>query len=495
VEQNAGGFYRAIDIKYEFRSVIGGVTTTTKLINDVHQTSGFTVNPLFGSNGGALNQLYHLDTGVKTFTLNMNKDDELYLYGEVYVHDPNTTPYGVEITNAMNVGSYLKVSAPTITAPTSCAGLLAFEALSRCCEAIADQADALYSDYFGRTDTRTPYLANGPGSQRLVTNGFLLRGFPLTSAPAPAAGLTDTRKTLTANLRELYDSFDAEECLGMGLEQRGGRPVVRIEDRGHFYQDRESLRLGHVTGLKKSPYTELIYNTVQVGYDHWQSGAPNGLDEFNGQRTYNLPLTVQKKSYSIVSKLNAAGYLIEEARRDRYSETSTKEGKADSENFVICLRKTSAGYVSEKNEAFVPGSITGILSPSTAYNLPISPGRMLLKHGPWVKVCLEAQPTKRLLPGDIQGNTHLVSRMTGEAAPLDESAAVPIDSLGAPIILAELYEFTVRLRRGQIEALRAAPYGRISFLDSANQRLRGYLLKAEGEPQTGKTTFTLLRAA
>ena len=282
---------------------------------------------------------------------------------------------------------------------------------------------------------------------------------------------------------------------------------MRVEPRAYFYQAAEVLRLGRVAELKKSVYPELLFNEAQVGYAHWQSGAPNGLDEFNALRTYALPLTQLKKQYAAVSKVNAAGYLLEEARRDRYNAGATKEGKADAELFFICLRQVSATidpatglpvpatYVGARTDGFVAGTFGGILSPATAYNLPLSPGRMLRAHGPWLRAGLAAQTDKRLLPGKAEGNAHLRSRKVGEAAVLDEFLPVPVSDLPAPLVLAESYEFTVRLRRGQLTALAKNPHGRISFLDSQGRRKSGYLLRAERTPQGGRTTFTLLRAA
>lgn len=511
VVQVSGASFQAVDIKYHYRKN-GSPATATELITRVADTGPFprpvtATAPALVSR--SIDKSYQLNTGPRTFTETMEPGDRLYLYGEVFVHDFNGGPFLTEVLLSMGVGSYLKVSAPTTTASTTCAGLLVHEVLQRCCEAATDTRDAFYSEFYGRTDTRLPYQQDGPGAYRFVTNGFYLRGFPLLTAPAPAAGETDTRKGLSLSLDTAYEGFNAIDCLGQGIEQRDGKPVVRIEPRAYFYQSATVLELGAVNELKKGVCTDWLYNEAQVGYAHWQSGAPNGLDEFNGLRTYSLPLTQLKKTYTAVSTLNAAGYLIEEARRDRYAAGSTKEGKADAEPFVICVTYVPASidtsgplpvsvpahYASQTTQGFVAGSIGGILSADTAYNLPLAPGRMLRAHGPWLRAGLSAQTTKRLLLGKTEGNAHLVSQRTGEAAPLPEFADVPVTDLAAPLVLAEPYEFTVRLRRGQMARLKANPYGRISFLDGLGQRKAGYLLRAERAPQSGLTTFTLLRAA
>ena len=487
---SVAGKFEKVNIKYHFRKN-GDPATATDLIPPLGQSAPFAEQP---SGIAYINQYYELNTGVHTFVEPMVAGDRLYLYGEVYLHQWTASSYTMQVTCAMGVGSYLKVSAPTTTPATTCPGLLVHEAFTRICEAATDTRDAFYSDYFGRTDTRRPYLANGPGALRLLTSGFQLRGFPLPASPAPATGEIDPRKSLALSFDDLYAGCDATDCLGMGIEARNGRPVVRVEPRGYFYQPTETLRLGRVTDLKKRVYPDGLYNEAAVGYAHWQSGAANGLDEFNGRRTYALPLTQSRKIYTAISPLNAAGYLIEEARRERFIAGATKEGRADAEPFVICLRPTATGYVSEQREAFV-GPIAGILSPDTAYNLRLSPGRMLRAHAPYLRAGLAAQAGKRLLLGAVEGNAHLLSQLLTEPAPLDEFTSPALADLPAAVWLAETYEFTARVRRGQMRELRRAPYGLVSFLDSAGTRKSGYLLRAERTPQGGRTAFTLLRAA
>lgn len=498
ITQTSGAFFEEIDIKYEFETTRRGSFTNTRLLTFRRQSPNLNngnllpPKPAFPPSGD--DYRYRLDTGPRVFVVDMEPGDQAYLYGEIFVHEFSGSQYVTTVSAAMGVGSYLRVSAPTTTDPTSCVGLLVHEAFERCAEAATDQSPAFYSEFYGRTDTRRPYARDGAGALRMVTSGFQLRGFPLPSAPAPPAGETDARKSLNVAFNDLYDGLDAIDCLGQGVEERDGRPVVRVEPRGYFYQEAEVLRLGAVSALTKRVYPELLHNAAEFGYSHWQSGAPNGLDEFNGRRTYSLPLTQVKRTYAAVSTLNAAGYRIEEARRDRFADGATKEGKADAEPFLICLRRAGTGFVSERLESFTSAT-AGILSPATAYNLRLSPGRMLRAHGPWLRAGLAAQPTGRLLPGRAEGNAHLVSQRLDEAAPLDEFAAVPVAELASPLVLAETYEFTVRLRRGQMATLQRNPYGRISFVDGLGQRKSGYLLRAERTPQGGLTTFTLLRAA
>ncbi len=471
------------------RFVRGGVTEAHKIAPDFKQE---------GLDGDFAADLL---TGPQTFAADLKVGDAIFLYARYFVHDigglGTTFRYRTNLTATVRPGSYLRITALSTTPATNCQGLLAHEALQRLSEGMADAPGGFYSEHYGRPDTYPAYAADGPGALRLLTSGFLLRGFPLPDARVVVQAEADTSKPFTAAFRAVYDSLNAVDCLGAGFEQRGGRPTLRVEPRAYFFQPTETLRLGAVGGLTKAPYPPLIYNEVQAGYQRWQSGAAVGLDECNGSRTYAAPITQQKATYAALSPAVAAGYLIEQARRQRYLDGPNAEGPADNDLFLICLRREggTGRLVTEKAEAFA--RVTGTLAPATAYNLRLSPGRNLRRHGPFIRAGLvpQAAAGKRLLRGAVQGSDKLVTQLLGEAAPVDEHADVPLTDLAAPLFAAETYEFTARLRRQQLRRLSAAPYGLISFLDGAGQRKRGYLLKAEIEPATGKATFTLLRAA
>jgi hypothetical protein len=434
-----------------------------------------------------------------TYTFDLKVGDAIYLYADYYVHRLNATnldPYQATLTARIKAGSYLRITAESTTRETNCVGVYIYEALKHLVAAMTDGGE-FYSEYFGRTDTFPAYAVDGPGSRRFLTNGFCLRGFPLpTDFYAVADDGIDPRKPFTGSFSKVYSSLDAIDCLGLGIEQRNGKPTLRIEPRSHWFQSKESLSLGVVQNPSKTPYIPGFHNEVHVGYQRWQSGAAVGLDEFNGQRTYALPLTSQKATYSVLSDLITAGYLIEQTRRKQFVMGTNAEGNADQDLFLISLNRSASGQlITEKNEAF--SSVTGILSPETTYNLRLSPGRMLRQHGGFVRAGLAPQAAagKSLLLTKVEGNDKLTTQLRTEPALLDEHAPLAITDLAEPIYVAEQYEFTAKLRRQQVRRLMKNPYGRISFLDGKGQRKSGYVLKVECAPESGQASFTLLRAA
>jgi len=477
--------FKKVDAKFYLRIVSANGSQEVRLLDDLY------VDGLDGDYEGDI----IIPAQQHTYTL--VKGDAIYLFATYWVHDLTRNapdPYQATISAKMKAGSYLRITAESTTAETPCRGLYVHEALKRMVESMTDGQMGFYSEYYGRPDCLPAYAQDGPGALRLLTNGFGLRGFPLPiDAVVRGTNDTDPRKPLTASFQSLYNSLDAIDCLGAGIEQRNGKPTLRIEPRSFFFQDTEVVALGTVSGLVKAPYPSLQYSQVEVGYQHWQSGAQVGLDEPNGQRAYTTPLTQQKATYSILSEANTAGYLIEETRRQQYVLGTNKEGQADQELFLIRLRRQLGQLVTAKDEAF--SGVSGILARKSTYNLEDSPGRMVRRHGAWLRAGLAPQVAagKKLLRGEVQGNDKLVTQLLAESEPVDEHADVPLSELDGPRFVAETYEFTAKLRRHQVRALARSPYGQVSFLDRSGTRKRGYLLKMECEPASGQASFTLLR--
>jgi hypothetical protein len=415
-------------------------------------------------------------TGAQRFTFHLEKGDEVYLYARYYIHDVGGLGTGVRYRSTLDAtflpGAYFRFSAVTTTAATQTKGLLLYEACERLCQALTDEPEVFRSEFLGRTDLG--YAKDGPGALTMITGGFQVRGFPLLTDPAPAAGSLDLRKSLTTNWRELFDSLASVYGLGWGLEWAIGRKgdlieVIRVESLSYFYKDDVVLDLAEAFSLSetrtKVSATD-FYQVAEFGYDKWQSESVNGLDEYNAKRQWTTPLTVVKSTYSQISQLSASGTLLEATRRDRFDATATTDTGSDATNFLVCLlRDDLGGYVTERNQ--LATTLTGTLSPSTVYNLRLSPARMLRSdHGRALRAGLLPIPGAVVRATSGAGNGTLVSQLLGEPAPIAESADV--------------------LRR---------PTSRIRFRDERGDKREGWILdfKHVAEQETGD--FTLLLCA
>jgi|GEM_PF-2326631 len=480
---------RTIDIKYHFR-INGDPSTATVLATDSFTTA---------IDGNRYSHQFAIPP--TTIQATLNENDAVYLYAELYYHNPDTgiVTFNTTVYATLEQGSYLRITAVTQTAPTPCNGLLVYEALDRLSTALADTPDAFRSTYFGRTDTRIPYDEDGPGALALVAGGFQLRGFPTPFDASPTAPAPDSRKSLFASWRELYDSLAAIHGLGYGIErlQPTGKSVVRVEPMAYFYPAQVVLDL---TGLGPLDATAKVnaerhYNTVEVGYETWEPEGVNGLDEFNTKRQWTTPLTRIKNALTAVSRYITSGLRLELVRRQRYSETSTTDGATDNNNFLIALlRKDGGGFETERNQRFA--RLDGMLSPETVYNAIWSPARNLRNHGAALRAGLAplgGSAVVRFAFGE--GNNNVVSRLQTETADIAESADVLTDELAAPLWLPLDYTFTCPLTAPQAAQLFAQPYGRVRFLDAKSRPCEGWVLTVKHNAAKKEGDFTLLACA
>jgi hypothetical protein len=445
-----------------------------------------------------------LITGPQSFTINLQQGDTVELYARYYIHDiggaGTSIRYRSTLDGTLQPGSYFRMSAVTTTPPTDTQGLLLYEALERTCQALTDEIDVFRSDFFGRTDRG--YAVDGPGALTLYTGGFQVRGFPSLNAAPPVGDALDLRKSLYATWRTLFDSLAAVYGLGWGLEwainERGKLvQVIRVEPLAYFYPERVVLDLtgyGRLT-VKTTVSAAAHYQVAEIGYRQWQAQTLGGLDEFNASRQWTTPLTRTENTYSQLSELSASGTLLEATRRDRFDATATTDTSRDAVGFLVCLlRWGPTGYETERNQ--LATVLTGVISPSTVYNLRLRPSRVLRRgHGAVLRAGLKALRGALVRSTTGPGNGGLTCQLTDEPAPTTENADVPVAELPAPLWRPEQDTFTAPVSRDELHQLLRQPTGRVRYLDERGQRREGWILdfKHAATEQTGD--FTLLPCA
>lgn len=440
-------------------------------------------------------------TGARKFTFNLEKGDEVYLYARYFIHDiggPGTTfRYRTTLDATFLPGAYFRMSAITTTPASTTKGLLLYEACERLCQALTDEADVFRSDFLGRTDLG--YAVDGPGALTMVTGGFQVRGFPPLSDPAPTdSTTTDPRKTLTTDWREFFDSLAAVYGLGWGVEWAIGRSgklvqVIRVEPISYWYGTEVVLDLtesGILDDTRKVDQSR-HYQVVEMGYTTWQAEQVNGLDEFNTKRQWTTPLDVTDNKYSQLSQLATSGTLLEATRRDRYDATSTTDTGNDATNFLVCLlRDGVSSYVTERNQ--MATLLQGMLSPNTVYNLRLSPGRMLRRHGPVLQAGLQYQVRAQVRFTYGEGNTSMVSQLLGEPAPIVEGDNLDVPDLGQALWRAEQVEFNAPIQREQVPPVMNKPTGRVRYVGTDRTTREGWLLEFKHDPRAKTAAITLL---
>lgn len=420
--------------------------------------------------------------------LALDVDTEVYLYGKMR----HVGTAGIDVDYHFQpylplIGSLypaprditFTVQADTVTPDTTTTVIPPFEFLRQVVDSICDQKDTLVSNHYGRP--AVGYDDYGAGSKRGLTNGYQIRGFSYSN------------KHISCSFKDAFASFKSLDNIGTGYEQDAttGKESIRLEPMDFFYQPVEVLKLNYVffdpKKQVKSVDIESFFNIMELGDQKSDFSKLSHLDEFNTKRQFTLPITQLSKTLSYLSNFISSGYTWELVRRDREASV-TKDNQADNDIFIVQLRGTDGAFTVDRNEDF--DTVLNVISPTTIYNLKLSPGRRLRNHGNEIRqVCEKMKDQLVKYSYTDGGNSSLVTKLTSESFIVTENANVVISDLPRPRILSDLYDFEAKLTRQQLLDLFANPYGYISFSESDRNHSKMYLLDAKRDPQSNKVNF------
>lgn len=421
-----------------------------------------------------------------SFTLNVG--EQLYL---VWFLDMTFFSGACTVFQNFNYNrSTFKISATTTYNETESKSLLVHEAFNQVVDAIADSDNNFESDFYGRTDSdKITYAQDGCGSLIAITNGLNIREF--------------TGKSIFCSLKDLFDTFNALHNIGLGIVNN----KVRVEPLSYWFDNTtEIISLPNVNNYETRNDNTRYFNNIQIGYDSWETEFKGGLDEPCTRHEYSTKIASAKNTYTQLSKYIASSYAIELTRRKNINIIPTEDWQYDNDNFLIALTRTSYGYGDALMpeiyaDSFSVGS--GMQALDTAYNLRLTPKRMLLAHMNIITAGLQLiNGFVKFIRGD--GNTSLQvakdnvgcqedfnGQILGENDDLiwDESNVANI----SPLWLPEIYTFEYPLTYTQFKTIKANPYGYISFYKFADDIKKGFLMNLEYNMKTGLTSFTLLK--
>jgi hypothetical protein len=148
------------------------------------------------------------------------------------------------------------------------------------------------------------------------------------------------RNIAGARIKTSLNSF-IEDCkvghaAGFGIE---GEQLV-IEDFHHFLNEATPINLGRIKNLKTSMATDLMANTIKIGYPDKSIDDVNGKYEFNNTHVYTAPITRMAKEFPLVSPYAAQPYFIEITRINFDGKTTT-DNNADNEVMIIDVEPIS----------------------------------------------------------------------------------------------------------------------------------------------------------
>lgn len=429
-DNNEGWFLHAVDtvnltanFKFNLRltktSVLAAIGTATYKVELYNQT-GAVVHSFLNSSitTHSYDQTVPIDQNV---SLSLSNGDKLFLVLSVQASGTGSIFANIEVQETQTQFSYFskfRTSFPKILTPEY--------VFKKLIEKITDGAYQAESTLLAANDDFA------------LTCGDALRGI--------------SGSKLKTSLVDFFTSLDSQFDIGLG--EINGK--VRLEKKEYFIDYTNPIDLGEVSKMKVKPATEYYFNTLKIGYPEQDYDNPSGKQEFNNTSLYTSPVTRISKELNKISAYRADCYGVDTVRRNLEGKTTT-DSESDNDVFLIHTKKTPItdpieGTVYELNRDLNP-FVTGLLEPTTVFNIYLSPRRCLDRNGRHIHSCFYKLDTGKLIFQTTDKNANLATSTPS----VIEKADVQIGSLAAQLFSPNLLEFDTPAPVDLVEALEASP--------------------------------------
>lgn len=372
----------------------------------------------------------------------------------------------------------LTIESVVIDAPTPGKGVLIHDAFKRNLQIITGFNEPFYSKLYGRQSQG--YERNGEHSGTLIASGLMIRNFPYV------------KSKLNTSLKDLFQSTNA--IYNTVASIKGDKLCIEK------YEDVFDLNHSIVVEDVKDILMELVdkqhFLKIVTGCKDYEYEEINGINSFNASREYACPLSSATETLNNESIYRFDDYGIEFARRKKYDSSQTTDTRYDEDNFLIRAYETLPNnFNCERDEDF--SLIEGIYSPSTSYNLKISPARNLIRWGNVIMSGLNKKTSGYLkfIKGDK--NTNLKTQLNSENVAVSEGKDIDINILKKPVALPYFISFSSKLSVDEYNNILNNPNKTIKLILKSSENkvnLYGFIESAEYSIATGECSFKLLRA-
>lgn len=379
---------------------------------------------------------------------------------------------------------FFKISLTSICEDTTCKTALINEAASRVIEHITNNELKFKSDYYGRTDS-LPFasVVDGCGSLRTITNGLYLRQALLQDGTKPKLFIT---------FKELWESLNAVDCVGLGIEGN----TVRVEPLEYFYTNDIIFTADNIDEINRSVRIDRIYNLINVGYDKWETEQYNGLDAIHTKRSYRLLISNTNTKLEKICKAILDGYAIEVTRRKT---GLTEDWRYDNNMFWLCCKRVVSDIEVETGNITNPNNL---FDPGTVLNYRLSPVRNLMRWFHWIMQGLRSfDNTSKLLFTSGDGNFVAEGLLPGACSPEanvltenEDLTALKFDDITAaqPFIIPEKINFKYPVSLSDFASISSNKYGKIKYRQNENLPWSyGWIDQLRYTPEDGMAEFTL----
>lgn len=356
------------------------------------------------------------------------------------------------LTGGTLVETNLSISYTSRKSSTTIKGITAYTLLKRIIAKITGSEDDVYSELL-------------PGLGIVFTSGDAIRGIE--------------GAVIKTTFNDLIKALHVYTMGGWQIEAG----VLRYEHRSHFFVTGDAADLGEVKDFTIQPAKDLLFSSVKIGHAEQTVDDVNGKYDFNGYHIYTTPVESVTRELDLLSPYKAGPYEIETLRINLDGKTTTG-ASADNDVFALVVTAPVDDVYQLDRSITVTG---GVPSPETIFNVPLSPKRLLLTHGAWLRGCLKGFEGGKLIFQSANRNKDLV------AGGITESANVNITSLAPAMFTPYYFEFETKVPISLNDTLETDPNTSFAATTDYGQDFEGFLMTAGLAPNTmQEQTFRLL---
>jgi hypothetical protein len=252
-------------------------------------------------------------------------------------------------------------------------------------------------------------------------------------------------------------------------------------------------QLGEVASLDVMPLTSQMFAKLDIGYREYSYDEINGKEEFNTRYTFQSEMKRVTNTLNLVSPYRADMYGIELTRANLDGKTEA-DNETDNDIFWLDIETTSAGTIPSGPYAGQPYYDlyrddptyiqAGLMSPTTAFNLRLSPKRRMNEHGYMIKSFLYPNLSQILTFASSAKTTDGGVGLewdNGSQVYNEKDSEQVSDLIDSPYFYPVLFKIKVKIPHNILSVLNTNPYRRMSFIYKG-LTLYGFLIKMSDVP-------------
>lgn len=419
--------------KGSYNLVTGGPGFSV-LIKD--QTNG-TIRTLYSYSGGGSGQ-YEFDFDE---VINMFFGQNLFLYFRT-----NGTG-GNRLTISDSTDFFC--SYESVSDPSNCKGIKSNDLFKRIIKRIAPGL------------ATSSYLLSNTWTDLMFTSGSGIRE------------ISDAK--IKISLKEFFQTASSIDDAAMGMES----DVLRLENKYYFARSFESVNVGKIgdNACNIDPATEFLASNIKVGYDDKNTEDKDGLNEYNSGQEWEMPISRLQNELNWMSVARADQYGIEKLRVEfnvlnKDGNRGTDDTPSDNDTFMVDCYQDGSFYRPILGASYQ--SVTGVNSPSTAYNLRITPKKNLLRHGAYLRSIMNHMDSRYINFASAVKNAKL--KTVKDSIGVKEDENILVASLPDRYFIPDIATIRCKLPYGAKRMIDTNPFGYVTFVWKG-VTIKGYIIE------------------